>query len=61
MRIHRLWASARSLTQVHVHAQQVAVRNAMVASSALTQRRLERDEVGEFLAQYQRRYDARSA
>jgi hypothetical protein len=61
MRIHRLWTAARSVAQVHVHAQQVAVRNAMVASSALTQRRLERDEVEEFLVQHRRRYAARSA
>jgi hypothetical protein len=33
----------------------------MVASTALTQRRIELDEVEAFLAQHQRRYDARRA
>jgi hypothetical protein len=61
MRIHRLWASARHLADVPVRAQQGAVRNALVASTALTQRRIELDEVEEFLAQHRRRYDARRA
>ncbi len=62
MRIHlHLWAATRYAAGVHVRAQQVAVRNAMVASTALTQRRLELDEVEEFLVRHQRRYDAQRA
>ncbi len=62
MRIHRhLWAATRHAAGIHVRAQHGAVRNAMVASTALTQRRLELDEVEEFLVQHQRRYDARRA
>ena len=58
MRIRHLWTAAKHLADVHVRAQQVAVRNASVASAALTQRRVELDEVEEFLAQHRRRYDA---
>ncbi|MGN6574421.1 MAG: hypothetical protein ACTHKG_01920 [Nocardioides sp.] len=61
MRIHHLRTAARHLAGVHVRAHQVALRNAMVASTALTQRRIELDEVEAFLAQHRRRYDARRA
>jgi hypothetical protein len=53
--------AAAHVAGVHVRAHQVALRNAMVASTALTQRRVELDEVEEFLAQHRRRHDARSA
>lgn len=36
-------------------------RNAMTASTVLTQRRIELDEVEEFLVRHRRRYDARLA
>ena len=39
--------------------EEVAIRNAMVASTALTQRRRELIEVEEFLARHRRQYDAR--
>ncbi|GCD92308.1 hypothetical protein [Nocardioides sp. LS1] len=46
-----LWKSLhRHLTQWPVESQQVARRNAMIASTALAQRRAERDEVEDFLA-----------
>ena len=38
---------------------QASVRNAMVASTALAQRRLEYAEVEEYMARHQRRIDAR--
>jgi hypothetical protein len=43
-----------------VHSQEVAIRNAMVASTALTQRRRELIEVEEFLTRHRRQYDARA-
>jgi hypothetical protein len=58
MRIRHLWTAARHLADVHVRAHQVAVLNALAATTALTQRRVELDEVEEFLAQHRRRYDA---
>jgi hypothetical protein len=62
MAIHEhLWAAAVRVTRLHVHAQDVAIRNARVASTALTQRRAELAEVEEFLARHRRRYDARQA
>lgn len=61
MRIRHLWTAARHLADVPVRAQQVAVRNALVASTALAQRRVELDEIEEFLAQHRRGYDARRA
>jgi hypothetical protein len=50
-----------ALTRWHVHSQETARRNAMVASTELAQRRFEREEVEEFLAHHRRRYDARAA
>ena len=61
MRIHQLWAATRDAAAVHVRAQQVALRNASVASTALTQRRIEREAVEEFLVQHRRGHDARRA
>lgn len=61
MGIHQhLWAATRRATRLHVHAQEVAIRNAMVASTALTQRRRELIEVEEFLTRHRRQYDARA-
>lgn len=40
----------------HVESQQVARRNALVASTALTERRRERLEVEEFLERHSRRH-----
>jgi hypothetical protein len=60
MGIHQhLWAATRRATRLHVHSQQGAIRNAMVASTALTQRRRELIEVEEFLTVHRRQYDAR--
>ncbi len=44
-----LWDSVRALTQWPVHSQQGARRNAMIASTALAERRRERLEVEEYL------------
>jgi hypothetical protein len=44
------WRLARSVLAWPVETQQGSRRNAMVASTALTERRRERDEVEEFLA-----------
>ncbi len=41
--------ATRRATQWHVRSQETARRNAMLASTALTQRRVERQEVEEFL------------
>lgn len=60
MGIHRLWAATRLAARMHVHSQEVAIRNAMVASTALTQRRRELIEVEEFLARHRRQFDART-
>ena len=61
MSIHkRIRAAAHRATHMHVHSQEGAIRNAMVASSALTQRRGELMEVEEFLARHRRQYDART-
>jgi hypothetical protein len=43
-----------------VQSQHRSRRNALVASTALTQRRREHLEVEEFLARHQRRHDARA-
>lgn len=60
MGIHQhLWAAMVRTALLHVHAQEGAIRNAMVASTALTQRRRELAEVEEFLARHRRQYDAR--
>jgi hypothetical protein len=48
---HRLVALRRA-TRWHVQSQEVARRNAMLASTVLTQRRVERQEVEEFLTAY---------
>lgn len=62
MAIHQhLWTATRRATRLHVHSQEVAIRNAMVASTALTQRRRELIEVEEFLARHRRQHDARVA
>jgi hypothetical protein len=57
---HRIWAAAQRTARMHVHSQEVAIRNAMVASTALTQRRRELIEVEEFLTKHRRQYDARA-
>ncbi len=44
--------SIQGLIQWHVRSQQVARRNAMIASTALAERRRERIEVDEFLHSY---------
>lgn len=49
------------LARWHVRAQEVARRNAMIATTELTQRRFEREEVEEFLLRHRRAYDARAA
>jgi hypothetical protein len=54
MTLTRLLASA---TTWHVTSQHRACRNALVASTALTQQRRERDEVEEFLASHAARHD----
>lgn len=46
------------LARWHVRSQEVARRNAMVSMTELTQRRVEREEVEEFLARHRQRYDA---
>ena len=56
---HRIWAAAQRTARMHVHSQEVAIRNAMVASTALTQRRRELIEVEEYLARHRRQYDPR--
>ena len=62
MAIHRqLWAATARAARWHVRSQEGARRNAMTASTALTQRRRELVEVEEFLALHRRRYDARTA
>ena len=61
MGIHQqLWTAASRVVRPHVRSQEVAIRNAMVASTALTQRRHELNEVEEFLTLHRRRYDARA-
>lgn len=57
--MQQILTTASRAVRWHVHSQEVARRNAMVASTALTQRRIERLEVEEYLACHQRRYDAR--
>lgn len=47
--------AARRAARWHVTSQEVARRNAMLASTALTQRRVERIEVEDFLATYHAR------
>ena len=54
--IQLLMTATTRAARWHVHSQEVARRNAMVASTALTQRRAELDEVEEFLASHQRQY-----
>lgn len=49
------------LARWHVRSQEVARRNAMVSMTELTQRRVEREEVEEFLLRHRRSYDARAA
>ncbi len=51
--------AARRATQWYVGIDQVSRRNAMVASTALAQRRLEYVEVEEFLALHQTRHEPR--
>lgn len=61
MGLHRrLWAATTRAARWHVHSHQGARRNAMRASTALTQRRRELDEVEQFLALHRRQYDARA-
>jgi hypothetical protein len=54
MTLTRLLASAASW---HVTTQHIARRNALVASTALTQQRRERDDVEQFLAAHAARFD----
>jgi hypothetical protein len=54
-----LLTAPRRAARWHLDSQQVARRNAMVASTALTQRRIERLEVDEFLARHERQHAAR--
>jgi hypothetical protein len=49
------------LARWHIRSHEVARRNAMIATTALTQRRFEREEVEEFLLRHRRSYDARAA
>lgn len=56
----QIWSATRRAARWHVHSQEIARRNAMVASTTLTQRRRETDEVEEFLALHRRQYDARA-
>jgi len=51
--------AARRATQWYADIDQASVRNAMAASTALAQRRLEYIEVEEFLALHQRRHEPR--
>ncbi|MGH3361607.1 MAG: hypothetical protein ACRDOM_04035 [Nocardioides sp.] len=44
------WQPARNLAEWPVRSQQVARRNALVASTALVERRRQHEEVEEFLA-----------
>lgn len=50
--------ATRRATQWYVDIDQASIRNAMVASTALAQRRLEYIEVEEFLALHQQRHEA---
>ncbi|QNN52049.1 hypothetical protein [Nocardioides mesophilus] len=62
MRIdQQLRGLARDLSRWPVASQETARRNAMVASTALTQRRRELDEVEEFLRRHHRASRHRSA
>jgi hypothetical protein len=49
------------LARWHVRSHEGARRNAMIATTELTQRRFEREEVEEFLRRHRRSYDARAA
>lgn len=59
-----MWRAARptiqGLIRWHVHSQQMARRNAMIASTALAERRRERIEVDEFLHSYLEQRSRRS-
>ncbi len=44
------WKLIRRIAAWHVHTQQAARRNALVAANALAERRREHEEVEEFLA-----------
>ncbi len=60
MRIpERLRTATRHATRWHVRSHETARLNALMASTALTQRRRELVEVEEFLVLHQRQYDAR--
>jgi hypothetical protein len=62
MGIHRqLWTATMRAARWHVHSQETARRNAMAASTVLTQRRRELADVEEFLALHRRQHDARRA
>jgi len=50
-----------ALARWHVRSQEVARRNAMISMTELTQRRIEREEVEEFLVRHRRAYAAREA
>ena len=50
-----------ALARWHVRSHEAARRNAMIATTELTQRRFEREEVEEFLLRHRRSYDARAA
>lgn len=64
MTLHQIqrtpWRLVSAAATWHVTSQQQARRNALVASTALTQRRRELIEVEEFLVVHRRQYDARA-
>lgn len=60
MGIGQLRSAVRTVARLHLHSQEGAIRNAMVASTALTQRRRELTDVEEFLILHRRQYDARA-
>lgn len=47
-----LWRPVRHLTDWHVHTQIGSRRNALMASTAIAERRKERDEVEAFLSRH---------
>jgi len=65
MTLHQIqrtpWRLVSAAAQWHVTSQQQSRRNALVASTALTERRRELLDVEEFLAEHARRTRARAA
>lgn len=54
-------ARVEGLVRWHVRSHEGSRRNAMIATTELTQRRFEREEVEEFLLRHRRAWDARAA